>query len=106
MTGPDFLGPAQAQASPARLRARGEVRASFARVGERTEPARVFETGGLRLRFPRAMAGCDILLQTGAQRDRAEVSARAEARSHERRTVWRERLLRRKPGRSRPERAG
>ena len=32
-----------------RQRARAEARASFARVGARTEPARLFETGGLAL---------------------------------------------------------
>jgi urease accessory protein len=77
MTGPDFLGPAQTQASSARLRARGDARASFARVGERTEPARAFETGGLRLRFPRAIAGCEaVLINTGggmAGGDRAAI---------------------------------
>jgi urease accessory protein len=49
-----------------RQRARGEIRASFARVGARTEAARVFETGGLRLRFPRAGAECEaVIVNTG-----------------------------------------
>ena len=49
-----------------RQRARGEIRASFARVGARTEAARVFETGGLRLRFPRTGAECEaVLVNTG-----------------------------------------
>lgn len=60
MTLPRSEGPS------ARLRARGEARAIFARVGARTEPARVFETGGLRLRFPRAAGGCEaVLINTG-----------------------------------------
>jgi urease accessory protein len=47
-------------------RARGEVRAVFARAGARTEAARAFETGGLRLRFPRAGAECEaVLVNTG-----------------------------------------
>ena len=57
--------------------ARGEIRASFARVGARTEAARVFETGGLRLRFPRAGAECEaVLVNTGggmAGGDRARI---------------------------------
>ena len=57
---PGVQGPA------ARLRARGEARASFARVGARTGPARVFETGGLRLRFPHTAGGCEaVLINTG-----------------------------------------
>jgi urease accessory protein len=56
----------EAQRSAARIRARGEARATFARVGGRTEPARVFETGGLRLRFPRTSSGCEaVLINTG-----------------------------------------
>ena len=54
------------QAAPGQLRAQGEARAAFARVGARTEPARAFETGGLRLRFPRAAASCEaVLINTG-----------------------------------------
>jgi urease accessory protein len=49
-----------------RQRARGEIRADFARVGERSEAARVYETGGLRLRFPRSGAECEtVLVNTG-----------------------------------------
>ena len=77
MTGPIFPGSAQAQGSPARLRARGEARGSFARVDERTEPSRVFETGGLKLRFPRSRGGCEaVLINTGggmAGGDRAAI---------------------------------
>ena len=49
-----------------RQRARAEARASFARVGARTEPARLFETGGLRWRFPRSSTPCEVaLVNTG-----------------------------------------
>jgi urease accessory protein len=61
----------------ARLRARGEARAAFACVGARTEPARVFETGGFRLRFPRSPGACEaVLINTGggmAGGDRADI---------------------------------
>ncbi len=44
-------------------RARGEVRAEFARSGSRTEARRLFETGGYRLRMPRSHAsGCDAVI--------------------------------------------
>jgi urease accessory protein len=70
-------------ASAARLRARGEARAVFAKVGARTEPARVFETGGLRLRFPRASHASEaVLINTGggmAGGDRADVQIGLEA---------------------------
>lgn len=76
MTAPD--GPVQTGVGASdRLRARGEARAVFTRLGARTAPARVFETGGLRLRFPRAMAGCEaVLINTGggmAGGDRAKI---------------------------------
>jgi urease accessory protein len=60
-------GPLRAETGVSgRLRARGEARAAFVRVGARTEPARAFETGGLRLRFPRTAAGCEaVLINTG-----------------------------------------
>ena len=49
-----------------RQRARGEIHASFALAGARTEAARLFETGGLRLRFPRAAAECEaVVVNTG-----------------------------------------
>jgi urease accessory protein len=53
---------ASATVPPAGLRARGLARAIFARVGERTEPRRVYEAGGLRLRFPRTPTGCQAVL--------------------------------------------
>jgi urease accessory protein len=49
-----------------RQRARAEARASFARVGARTEPERLFETGGLRWRFPRSSSPCEVaIVNTG-----------------------------------------
>jgi len=46
----------------ARQRATGILRATFARTGERTEPQRLFETGGLRWRFPRARGSCEAAI--------------------------------------------
>lgn len=52
--------------SRAPQRADAQARASFARVGRRTEPSALFETGGLRWRFPRAMNPCEaVLVNTG-----------------------------------------
>ena len=49
-----------------RQRARAEAFASFARIGARTEPQRLFETGGLRWRFPRSSTPCEAaLVNTG-----------------------------------------
>ena len=51
---------------PAHIRARGEIRASFARSGPRTVIERVREAGGLRLRFPRVPGGCEaVIINTG-----------------------------------------
>jgi urease accessory protein len=83
MTGPARPVPPGAPGAAARLRARGEARATFARAGAHTEPARVFETGGLRLRFPRSAAGCEaVLINTGggmAGGDRAKTEIAVEA---------------------------
>jgi urease accessory protein len=50
----------------ARQRAKAHLRASFARAGGRTEPQRLFETGGLRWRFPRSSAPCEaVIVNTG-----------------------------------------
>jgi urease accessory protein len=77
------LGASALGASAARLRARGEARATFGQAGARTEPARVFETGGLRLRFPRTIGGCEaVLINTGggmAGGDRADIQIELEA---------------------------
>jgi len=49
-----------------RQRAQGEARGFFTRVGERTEPRRLFETGGLRWRFPRSSRSCEAaIVNTG-----------------------------------------
>lgn len=59
-------GAAAAKTAAARLRARGEARAVFARIGAASRPARVFEAGGLRLRFPHAAGPCEaVLVNTG-----------------------------------------
>jgi urease accessory protein len=49
-----------------RQRARAEARGAFVRVGQRTEPQQLFETGGLRWRFPRSSRPCEAaILNTG-----------------------------------------
>jgi urease accessory protein len=49
-----------------RQRACAEARGSFARVGARTEAQRLFETGGLRWRFPRSSNPCEAaIVNTG-----------------------------------------
>jgi urease accessory protein len=45
-----------------RQRANGALSATFARTGGRTEPQRLFETGGLRWRFPRAAGPCQAAI--------------------------------------------
>ncbi len=66
MDEPTHFRVAQSQTAALRQRARGEVRAVFARVGERSEAARVYETGGLRLRFPRSESECEaVIVNTG-----------------------------------------
>jgi urease accessory protein len=63
----DSLAPVDPRGDAAnRQRACAEARASFARVGARTEPARLFETGGLRWRFPRSSNPCEAaIVNTG-----------------------------------------
>jgi urease accessory protein len=65
-----------------RLRARGEARAAFARIGAKTAPARVYEAGGLRLRFPHSAGPCEaVLVNTGggvAGGDRAAIELTLE----------------------------
>ncbi len=69
-----------------RQRAQGEVRAHFARAGARTEAARAYETGGLRLRFPRARTECEAVIvntgggMAGGDRARIELTVGPEAR--------------------------
>ena len=61
----DLRRPVEAAFDP-RQRARAEAFASFARIGARTEPQRLFETGGLRWRFPRSSTPCEAaLVNTG-----------------------------------------
>jgi urease accessory protein len=68
-----------------RQRARGQASAEFQRVDQRSEARRVFETGGLRLRFPNAGAECEAVLintgggMTGGDRAQIEMSAGAGA---------------------------
>ena len=63
----DSLAPVEPRGDAAnRQRARAEARASLARVGARTEPARLFETGGLRWRFLRSSSPCEAaMVNTG-----------------------------------------
>jgi urease accessory protein len=63
----DSLEPVEPRGAPAgRQRARAEARGAFTRVGMRTEPERLFETGGLRWRFPRSSSPCEAaLVNTG-----------------------------------------
>ncbi len=63
----DSFGPVEPRADAAgRQRARAEARGSFARIGERTEAHRLFETGGLRWRFPRSSNPCEAaIVNTG-----------------------------------------
>src|ERR1700744_3604607 len=63
----DSLSPVDQRCDPARRqRARAEARGSFARIGERTEAHRLFETGGLRWRFPRSSNPCEAaIVNTG-----------------------------------------
>jgi urease accessory protein len=50
-------GPGDGPALPSFVRVQAQVRATFTHVAGRTMPDRVFETGGLRIRFPRAGTG-------------------------------------------------
>lgn len=72
---------------PAHARARGEIRVSFDDTAGRTSVSRLHEAGGLRLRFPRPVDGCEaVLVNTGggiaggdAARIRVTAGAGAEA---------------------------
>jgi urease accessory protein len=63
---------------PGTIRASGEIRARFDTYPGRTDLARLFESGGLRLRRPRAGGACEaVILNTGggmAGGDRAELA--------------------------------
>jgi urease accessory protein len=71
---------------PSYLRADGEIRAGFAKKGERTGLVRAYERGGLRLRCPRAAQGCEaVLINTAggiAGGDRARYSFEIGARAN------------------------
>lgn len=73
----------EAVAVPCSARAVAEVRVRVGRVGASTQVASLYETGGLRLRFPNAGASCEgVLINTGggiAGGDRVGVSCDAEA---------------------------
>jgi urease accessory protein len=51
---------------PTFVRVQSQVRASFTSVAGRTMPDRVFETGGLRIRFPRTGGICEGVLLNSA----------------------------------------
>ncbi len=63
----DSSTPVELRGVPARRqRAQAEARGAFARVGARTEAERLFETGGLRWRFPRSSNPCEAaIVNTG-----------------------------------------
>ena len=58
--------PALSDVVPASVRAKGEIRASFALTGPRTGLAGLYESGGLRLLCPKVQSGCEaVLINTG-----------------------------------------
>jgi urease accessory protein len=63
----DLPAPVEPRSESARRqRARAEAHGSFVRVGARTEAQRLFETGGLRWRFPRSSNPCEAaIVNTG-----------------------------------------
>jgi urease accessory protein len=67
-------------------RARAEIRLVFARAGARTEASEAFETGGWRLRFPRAGGIAEaVIVNTGggmAGGDRAKIALAAQPQTH------------------------
>jgi urease accessory protein len=70
---------------PSSLRARAQIRASFAAEGGRTRIAGLFETGGWRLRHPNPHQGCEaVILNTGgglASGDRIDIAFTALAQA-------------------------
>ena len=64
--GAPVIDPVRLRGEAPRQRARAEARGSFVRVGARTKPAQLFETGGLRWRFPRSSNPCEAaIVNTG-----------------------------------------
>lgn len=58
--------PAVSDIVPASVRAKGEIRASFALTGPRTGLAGLYQSGGLRLLCPKVQSGCEaVLINTG-----------------------------------------
>jgi urease accessory protein len=68
---------------PPSARARGAIRARFAKAGDRSCLAGLFEAGGLRLRFPRNAQSCEaVIVNTGGGvigGDHAQLAFAAEA---------------------------
>lgn len=82
-----FNSPIHGEGAPnPRQRAFGHVRATFARAGARTEAARAYETGGLRLRFPHSGPECECVIvntgggMAGGDRAKVEMSVQTDAR--------------------------
>ena len=75
-----------ADPEPSPVRARGALRAEFLSIGHRTQLARVYETGGLRLRYPKSPDGCEaIIINTGGGivgGDQARMTFEAGPHSH------------------------
>ncbi|MBK9083330.1 MAG: urease accessory protein UreD [Rhizobiales bacterium] len=73
-------------ALPAYVRATGRIRARFAAHGARTRVAEVYESGGYRLRFPRAGEACEaVIVNTGGGvvgGDDVEIALEAGAGAH------------------------
>lgn len=80
-----MLAPAPNCCQPAPPRARGEIRADFVAHGTTTRVGRLYETGGLRLRFPKARETCEgVIVNTGGGvvgGDHARLSFSAGARA-------------------------
>lgn len=74
------------QQVPAFMRANGRIKAGFMRSGASTRIATLYETGGLRMRFPKGGDTCEgVILNTAggvAGGDRLEVSLTAGQRTH------------------------
>lgn len=80
------LSRAAGEGTPTPPRARGEIRADFAAHGETTRVGRLYESGGLRLRFPKAGEICEgVIVNTaggivGGDQARLSFTAAAGAR--------------------------
>ena len=89
MSAPICLSDTQAQPIgnvPHHARARGELKAEFAAIGPHTRIGRVYEAGGLRLRYPKTQIGCEaVIINTGGGiigGDQSHMSFEAGPRSH------------------------